>query len=76
MRKVPDNEVKPGMIVELKDEPGKKYEVLSANGAEKQLIRRDDLDTKPDTFRRSGGYDHQYEPGAYKVCRRCGGNPH
>ncbi|CAB4171582.1 hypothetical protein UFOVP1349_27 [uncultured Caudovirales phage] len=50
MRKVPDNEVKPGMIIELKDEPGKKYEVLSANGAEKQLIRREDLDEPGEHF--------------------------
>lgn len=44
MRKVPDSDVKPGMIVELKDQPGKKYEVLRASGAEKELLRREDLD--------------------------------
>lgn len=44
MRKVPDDKVKPGMIVELKDEPGKKYEVLAVHYAEKALLRREDLD--------------------------------
>lgn len=43
-KKLADAEIKPGMIVSLKERLGEKWEVLEVHGDEKILLRREDLD--------------------------------
>lgn len=45
-KRLSDSDVKPGMIVTLRDCPNEKYEVLSVSGNLKELLRREDLERR------------------------------
>ena len=46
MWKLKDADVKPGMIVRQRPNLSERYEVLEVRGAEKVLLRREDLETR------------------------------
>jgi len=62
LKKVPDEKVKPGMIVTLKECPGEKWEVVEVRGKEKVLVRREDLEKR----------DCDFRPDINGFCQICG----